>query len=50
MQQRIRWSRGSADVQTSQWQAIIGTPCDVPVPMKMTSIVFPLRNRLKPGK
>src|SRR5262245_48692990 len=33
---RRRVSRGSADRQTAQSQPIIGTPCDVPVPRKVT--------------
>src|SRR4051812_38926632 len=35
---RVRWLRGSVEVHTAQRHAIIGTPCDVPVPMKITSI------------
>ena len=31
-----RLSRGSADWQVSQEQAITGTPCEVPVPKKVT--------------
>jgi len=37
-EQRNRLSRGSADVHTAQGQAITGTPCDVPVPKKVTLI------------
>src|SRR3954464_2723432 len=33
---RRRRSRGSADRHTGQSQPIIGTPCDVPVPRKVT--------------
>ena len=33
---RKRLSCGSAEVQTSQSQAITGTPCEVPVPKKVT--------------
>jgi len=36
---RVRRSRGSGDRQTAQSQAIMGTPWDVPVPRKITSIV-----------
>lgn len=32
MDGRNRRSRGSGDEQTAQWQPIIGTPCDVPLP------------------
>ena len=32
MDDRVRLSRGSADVQTAQSHPIIGTPCEVPVP------------------
>src|ERR1700744_1251787 len=32
---RKRLSRASAEVQTSQLQAITGTPCEVPVPKKV---------------
>ena len=35
---RVRLSRGSVEEQTAQSQPIIGTPCDVPVPRKMTSM------------
>jgi len=35
--ERSRWSRGSGDWQTSQSQPIMGTPCDVPVPRKVTT-------------
>jgi hypothetical protein len=38
--------RGSAEVQTGQSQAIIGTPCDVPEPRIMTSMVTALRKSL----
>jgi len=31
--------RGSAEVQTAQEQPIIGTPCDVPLPRTITSMV-----------
>src|SRR2546430_974093 len=33
---RVRRSRGSVDRQTAQSHAIIGTPCDVPVPSSVT--------------
>src|SRR3954464_8205376 len=33
---RSRASRGSAERHTAQSQPIIGTPCDVPVPRKVT--------------
>jgi len=36
IEDRSRWSRGSGERQTSQSQPIIGTPCDVPVPRKVT--------------
>jgi len=36
---RERWLRGSDDVQTAHLHAIMGTPCDVPVPRKMISMV-----------
>src|SRR6185295_11112562 len=39
MDVRVRRLFGSVDVQTAQSQPIIGTPCDVPVPRKMTSIL-----------
>src|ERR1700732_2568181 len=32
MEGRVRLSRGSADSQTAQWQASVGTPIDVPEP------------------
>jgi len=32
MEERKRLSRGSGEVQTSQLQAMTGTPCEVPVP------------------
>jgi hypothetical protein len=32
----MRLSRGSVDLQTAQSHAIIGTPCDVPVPRNVT--------------
>ena len=38
MLQRVRWLRGSAEVQTGHLQAIIGTPCEVPEPRMMTSM------------
>src|SRR4051812_3975338 len=38
MEARVRLLRGSVDVHTAQLQAIIGTPCEVPVPRKITSI------------
>src|SRR5688572_15077262 len=33
---RVRRSWGSLDVQTAQAQPIIGTPCEVPVPRRVT--------------
>jgi hypothetical protein len=33
-----RLSLGSSDVQVSQWQAIEGTPVEVPVPRKISLI------------
>src|SRR3989442_2893359 len=33
---RVRWSRGSEDVQVGQRQPICGTPNDVPVPRKIS--------------
>src|SRR6476620_10551160 len=36
MDGRIRRSRGSVEWQTAHSQAIIGTPCDVPVPSSVT--------------
>jgi hypothetical protein len=33
-------SFGSSEVQTAQSQPIIGTPCDVPVPRKVTRAGF----------
>jgi len=36
MDGRIRRSRGSVERQTAHSQAIIGTPCDVPVPSSVT--------------
>jgi hypothetical protein len=33
---RKRLSLGSLEVQISHWQAITGTPCDVPVPKNVT--------------
>jgi hypothetical protein len=33
---RSRLSRGSAEWHTSHGQAIMGTPCDVPVPKKVS--------------
>jgi len=39
-EQRKRLSRGSEDAHTAQGQAITGTPCDVPVPKKMTVTVL----------
>src|SRR6478736_402674 len=38
MQARVRLLRGSGEVHTAQSHAIIGTPCDVPVPRKITSM------------
>jgi hypothetical protein len=38
---RDRWLRGSGEAQTAHSQAIMGTPCDVPVPRKMISMVTP---------
>src|SRR4051812_24453282 len=38
MEARVRLLRGSVEVHTAQSHAIIGTPCDVPVPKKMTSM------------
>src|SRR5882724_2364765 len=38
MDARVRLLRGSADVQTAHLQAIIGTPWEVPVPRKTTSM------------
>jgi hypothetical protein len=43
MEVRVRWLRGSDDVQTAHLHAIMGTPCDVPVPRKMISMVEPPR-------
>ena len=34
--ERVRLSRESLEVQTGQSQPIIGTPCEVPVPSRMT--------------
>src|SRR5688572_4442312 len=36
---RVRLLRGSDEVHTAQSQAIIGTPCDVPVPRKTISML-----------
>jgi hypothetical protein len=38
MEERKRLSLGSVLVHTSQLQAISGTPCEVPVPRKVTLI------------
>src|SRR3954469_18559170 len=46
---RVRWSRGSMLVQTSQAQPIIGTPALVPEPRK-TSSTDPARGRRRLGK
>jgi hypothetical protein len=35
----VRLLRGSAEVQTAQEQPIMGTPCDVPLPRTITSMV-----------
>jgi hypothetical protein len=35
MEDRSRWSLGLEDRQTTQPQAITGTPCEVPVPKKL---------------
>ena len=37
-EERKRWSRGSAEVQTRQEQARRGTPWEVPVPKKVRRI------------
>jgi len=37
-EERNRWSRGSAEVQTRQEQARRGTPWEVPVPKKVRRI------------
>jgi hypothetical protein len=36
---RKRASRGSVEVHTAQSQAIMGTPWEVPVPRKITSMM-----------
>lgn len=36
METRVRLSRGSSEVQTGQSQAIMGIPCEVPVPSRVT--------------
>jgi len=37
---RVRLLRGSTELQTEQSHAIMGTPCDVPVPEEITSIAL----------
>ena len=39
---RLRVLQGSVDVQTGQWQPIIGMPTDVPVPVNSIFMVFML--------
>jgi hypothetical protein len=49
MDARVRWFRGSLEVQTAQSHAIMGTPCEVPVPRKITSMVQPQANAMAPA-
>ena len=44
-EQRVRESRGSSEVQTSQLQPITGTPVEVPVPRSVTRMADLFRGR-----
>src|ERR1051325_3140016 len=45
-----RRSRTSVERQVAQWQPIIGTPCDVPVPSMVTRAAIGALTTLGPGR